>query len=168
MSGAILDSFEEGQGTVRLRDRASPALGGLRRNAQRIREELERKLERLLDGAHIAPHLQDRFFTQREERYVVPIRVDARSQVRGIVHGTSQSGQTVFVEPEEIWSTSTTASSSPSSRSPRRSGASWPSCRGWSRRRCRASTPTSRCWPSSTSSTPGAAVDRPARDARPS
>ncbi|MGZ3440506.1 MAG: endonuclease MutS2, partial [Polyangia bacterium] len=102
VSGAILDSFEEGQGTVRLRDRASPALGGLRRNAQRIREELERKLERLLEGTHIAPHLQDRFFTQREDRYVVPIRVDARSQVRGIVHGTSQSGQTVFVEPEDL------------------------------------------------------------------
>ncbi len=102
VSGAILDSFEEGQGTVRLRDRASPALGGLRRNAQRIREELERKLERLLEATHLAPHLQDRFFTQREERYVVPIRVDARSQVRGIVHGTSQSGQTVFVEPEDL------------------------------------------------------------------
>ena len=102
VSGAILDAFEDGQGTVRLRDRASPALGGLRRNAQRIREELERKLERLLEGAHIAPHLQDRFFTQREDRYVVPIRVDARAQVRGIVHGTSQSGQTVFVEPEDL------------------------------------------------------------------
>ncbi len=102
VSGAILDSFEDGQGTVRLRDRASPALGGLRRNAQRIREELERKLDRLLEATHIAPHLQDRFFTQREERYVVPIRVDARSQVRGIVHGTSQSGQTVFVEPEDL------------------------------------------------------------------
>jgi len=88
VSGAIADSFEEGEGRVRLRDRASPALGGLRRNAQRIREELERKLERLLDGTHVAPHLQDRFFTQREDRYVVPIRVDARSQVRGIVHGT--------------------------------------------------------------------------------
>ncbi|MDB4971485.1 MAG: Recombination inhibitory protein MutS2 [Myxococcales bacterium] len=102
VSGQILDAFEDGQGTVRLRDRASPALGGLRRNAQRIREELERKLERLLDGTHIAPHLQDRFFTQREDRYVVPIRVDARSQVRGIVHGTSASGQTVFVEPEDL------------------------------------------------------------------
>jgi DNA mismatch repair protein MutS2 len=102
VSSAVVDAFEDGHGTVRLRDRASPALGGLRRNALRIREELERKLERLLDGTHIAPHLQDRFFTQREDRYVVPIRVDARSQVRGIVHGTSQSGQTVFVEPEDL------------------------------------------------------------------
>jgi DNA mismatch repair protein MutS2 len=102
VSAAIVDAFEDGSGTVRLSDRASPALSGLRRSAQRIREELERKLERLLDGQTIAPHLQDRFFTQREDRYVVPIRVDARSQVRGIVHGTSQSGQTVFVEPEDL------------------------------------------------------------------
>jgi len=67
-----------------------------------VREELERKLGSLLDSAHISEHLQDKFFTQREDRYVVPIRVDARSRVRGIVHGTSQSGQTVFVEPEEL------------------------------------------------------------------
>ena len=133
VSGAILDSFEEGQGTVRLRDRASPALGGLRRNAQRIREELERKLERLLEATHIAPHLQDRFFTQREERYVVPIRVDARSQVRGIVHGTSQSGQTVFVEPEDLVDLNNRLKLAELEVARRRSGGSWPSCRGWSR-----------------------------------
>src|SRR5581483_1827557 len=50
----------------------------------------------------VQPHLQDRFATQRDDRFVIPVRVDARAKVRGIVHGTSQSGQTVFVEPEEI------------------------------------------------------------------
>jgi DNA mismatch repair protein MutS2 len=104
LSGPIGRSFEEGtvDGKVRLSDRASPALGTLRRRAQVVREELERKLGSLLDSAHIAEHLQDKFFTQREDRYVIPIRIDARSRVRGIVHGTSQSGQTVFVEPEEV------------------------------------------------------------------
>jgi DNA mismatch repair protein MutS2 len=86
----------------RLADRASPALASLRRRALAVREELEKTLGALLDKTHIAPHLQDRFATQREDRYVIPIRVDARAKVRGIVHGTSQSGQTVFVEPEEI------------------------------------------------------------------
>jgi len=86
----------------RLSDRASPALASLRRRALAVREELEKTLGALLDKTHIAPHLQDRFATQREDRYVIPIRVDARAKVRGIVHGTSQSGQTVFVEPEEI------------------------------------------------------------------
>src|SRR5437763_419206 len=61
-----------------------------------------RRVSTLLDASHVQPHLQDRFATQREDRYVIPVRVDARAKVRGIVHGTSQSGQTVFVEPEEI------------------------------------------------------------------
>ena len=67
-----------------------------------MRDELERRVATLLDAAHVKDHLQDRFSTQREDRYVIPVRIDARSKVRGIVHGTSQSGQTVFVEPEEI------------------------------------------------------------------
>ncbi len=86
----------------RLADGASPMLSSLRRRARQIREELERSLDRLLDGSELAPHLQDRYFTQREDRYVLPIRVDARTKVRGIVHGSSQSGQTVFVEPEGL------------------------------------------------------------------
>jgi DNA mismatch repair protein MutS2 len=101
VSGPIDDAFEAGR-EARLSDRASPALGGLRRKAQKVREELERRVGTLLDAGHVAPHLQDRFATQRDDRYVIPIRVDARARVRGIVHGTSQSGQTVFVEPEEI------------------------------------------------------------------
>jgi DNA mismatch repair protein MutS2 len=104
VSQPIADAFEPGavDGKLRLADRASPALGGLRRRALAVREELERKLSSLLDAGHVAPHLQDRFITQRDDRYVLPVRIDARARVRGIVHGTSQSGQTVFVEPEEL------------------------------------------------------------------
>ncbi|HEY7956811.1 MAG TPA: endonuclease MutS2, partial [Polyangia bacterium] len=102
VSGPIGDAFDPGDSGARLADRASAALGGLRRRAQKVREELERKVGTLLDAGHVAPHLQDRFATQRDDRYVIPVRVDARAKVRGIVHGTSQSGQTVFVEPEEI------------------------------------------------------------------
>lgn len=99
VSGPILDSFEEGG---RLADHASAALGPLRRRVAQLNDELSRRARDLLDDADIAPHLMDRFYTQREERYVVPLRADARNKVRGIVHGTSGSGQTVFVEPEAI------------------------------------------------------------------
>src|SRR6185436_3408215 len=85
-----------------LLDSASPALGPLRRKAAGLREELDRRSHSLLDHPLIAPHLQDRFYTRREDRFVLPIRVDARTRVKGIVHGISGSGQTVFVEPEEI------------------------------------------------------------------
>jgi len=99
VAGPISDAFDE-HGA--LRDSASPALGGLRQRVNQLLGELTRRTDSLLNEAHIAPHLQDRFVTQREERYVVPVRADARTRIRGIVHGTSSSGATVFVEPEEI------------------------------------------------------------------
>jgi len=44
----------------------------------------------------------DRFVTVRHGRYVLPVRAEARQRVRGIVHDRSQSGQTIFVEPEGL------------------------------------------------------------------
>ena len=99
VTGPISDSFDEQR---KLRDNASPALSGLRQRVAHLLGELGRRTDSLLNEPHIAPHLQDRFVTQREERYVVPVRADARTRVRGIVHGVSASGATVFVEPDEI------------------------------------------------------------------
>ncbi len=99
VSAPIDEAFDD---AGRLRDGASPALGGLRRRAAALHEELAKRARGLLEHPQVAPHLQDHFYTQREDRYVVPIRADARARVKGIVHGTSGSGQTVFVEPEEI------------------------------------------------------------------
>lgn len=99
VSGPIHDSFDE-QAT--LKDSASPALGGLRQRVNHLQQELARRTSTLLLEPHIEPYLQDRFVTQREERFVVPVRADARTRIRGIVHGTSSSGSTVFVEPEEV------------------------------------------------------------------
>jgi DNA mismatch repair protein MutS2 len=86
----------------RLVDHASDALGPLRRALAAIKQGLERRMEAMLQDEQFAPYLQDSYFTQREERYVLPIRTDGKGFVRGIVHGTSQSGQTLFIEPEEI------------------------------------------------------------------
>jgi DNA mismatch repair protein MutS2 len=99
VSGPIADAFDENS---TLRDSASPALGPLRQRMNNLLTELQQRTDSLLQESHIAPHLQDRFVTQREDRYVVPVRADARTKIRGIVHGTSASGATVFVEPEEI------------------------------------------------------------------
>ncbi len=99
VSGPILESLDDkGQ----LLDHASPALGTLRRRLAALHDALARAARGLLEDAAVTPHLQDRFFTQRHDRYVVPVRSDARARVPGIVHGTSQSGQTVFIEPEAI------------------------------------------------------------------
>jgi DNA mismatch repair protein MutS2 len=85
----------------RLTDRASPRLRALRRQITALRADLQARVERLLDSPAIAPALQERYVTVRNGRYVVPVRDDARRAVRGIIHDRSQSGATVFVEPEE-------------------------------------------------------------------
>jgi DNA mismatch repair protein MutS2 len=95
----ILDSFDE---TGRLADHASDALGPLRRKASQIAGQLEQRIRSYVEDQRNHRFLQDRYFTTRDDRYVVPVRHDARSQVRGIVHGTSQSGRTLFIEPEPV------------------------------------------------------------------
>ena len=95
----ILDAFDE---AGRLHDHASDELGARRKHAAHVRGELDRRARDLLDDKRWADALQDRFYTQRDERCVLPIKVEARGRVRGIVHGTSHSGQTVFVEPEAL------------------------------------------------------------------
>ena len=86
----------------RLVDHASPRLGSLRKAVSALTGQLDRRMEELVKDPRYAPLLQDDFYTQRDERYVLPVRTDGKGFVKGIVHGTSQSGQTIFIEPEEI------------------------------------------------------------------
>src|SRR5690606_29457730 len=95
----ILDAFDA---DGKLVDHASDALGPLRRALASIKSQLERRMESLLTDERFAPYLQDQYYTQREDRYVLPVRTDGKGFVRGIVHGTSQSAATLFIEPEEI------------------------------------------------------------------
>ena len=83
-----------------LDDRASPTLRDLRREVANLRARIVRQLEAML-VQHDAI-LQDRFHTLREGRYVLPVRRDAHEKLPGIVHGTSASGATVFVEPRAL------------------------------------------------------------------
>ena len=80
-------------------DQASPRLGQIRRAIRDRRRRIVSDLERLL---HASDAIAERFVTVRHGRYVVPVRADARARVRGIVHDRSQSGQTIFVEPEAV------------------------------------------------------------------
>jgi DNA mismatch repair protein MutS2 len=84
-----------------LTDRASPRLRGLRQQIRDRRRRIVADLERMLqaEGDRL---FVDRFVTVRHGRYVLPVRAEARQRVRGIVHDRSQSGQTIFVEPEGV------------------------------------------------------------------
>ena len=84
-----------------LEDKASPELSRIRREMEKqrrtIQESLRGYLRRLAEGGTV----QDELITIRGERFVIPVKVEQKRRVQGVVHGASSSGQTVFVEPLE-------------------------------------------------------------------
>ncbi|MFP5342347.1 MAG: endonuclease MutS2 [Candidatus Limnocylindria bacterium] len=84
--------------TGELLDTASPRLGPLRAAVRVAYDRLRRRLDALV-GAELGNALQEPIVTLRNGRYVVPVKAEARSKVKGIVHDASGSGQTLFIEP---------------------------------------------------------------------
>ncbi len=84
-----------------LDDKASPELARIRRDIDKqrrsIQDSLRGYLRRLSEGGAV----QDELVTIRGERFVIPVKVEQKRRVQGVVHGASSSGQTVFVEPLE-------------------------------------------------------------------
>jgi DNA mismatch repair protein MutS2 len=84
-----------------LDDKASPELSRIRREIEKqrrsIQESLQGYLRRLSEGGTV----QDELVTIRGERFVIPVKIEQKRRVQGVVHGASSSGQTVFVEPLE-------------------------------------------------------------------
>lgn len=85
-----------------LNDEASPRLRRMRERIRGLRREIVRILESLLRAQETEATFQERYVTLRHGRYVLPVRTEAKSRVRGIVHDRSQSGATLFVEPAEV------------------------------------------------------------------
>jgi DNA mismatch repair protein MutS2 len=95
LRSTLLRSFDP---TGELLDTASPRLGALRATVRVAYDRLRRRLDSLV-GSELGSALQEPIVTMRNGRYVVPIRAEARTRVKGIVHDASGSGQTLFVEP---------------------------------------------------------------------
>ena len=84
----------------RVADRASPPLAGLRRQLQGVRAERRERLQELL--RRYAPLLQDTVIATRSERPVLAVKAGAAAQLPGLVHDSSASGSTVFIEPQAV------------------------------------------------------------------
>lgn len=84
-----------------LADDASVALGKLHRESERQRKQIEHSLERFLKAHREDGTLQEDFITIRNDRGVVPVITGRERRVDGVIHGSSGTGQTVFVEPLE-------------------------------------------------------------------
>ena len=92
ITGAILSEDE-------ISDKASPALADIRRKIRTAASKARETLDKIVRSSTYAKFLQDAIVTQRDGRYVVPVKAECRNNVPGLVHDTSASGQTVFIEP---------------------------------------------------------------------
>jgi DNA mismatch repair protein MutS2 len=80
-------------------DSASPALQSIRVDLRLAHERLNTKLQRLITDPKLIPMLQEPIITQRDGRYVIPLRAEFKGRLRAIVHDQSASGATLFIEP---------------------------------------------------------------------
>ena len=84
-----------------LSDEASVALGRIRREMERQQKTIQQSLERFLRAHRSDGTVQEDFVTIRDDRFVVPIVAGQKGRVDGVIHGSSGSGRTLFVEPLE-------------------------------------------------------------------
>lgn len=83
-------------------DNASPELNDIRRKIRAKASGIREKLDKMLSSQYYRNFLQESLVTQRNGRFVVPVKSEHRSDVPGMVHDTSSSGSTVFVEPAAV------------------------------------------------------------------
>lgn len=83
-------------------DNASPALKDIRRHKRLEESKIRDKLDGMIRSPKYKSSLQDAIITQRNGRFVVPVKAEHRSEVSGMVHDTSGSGATVFIEPAAV------------------------------------------------------------------
>lgn len=84
-------------------DNASKELSTIRRKQRNIEQDIKSKLNTYLHSSSYSKYLQENVVTIRNNRYVIPIKEEYRSQIKGFVHDVSSSGSTVFIEPISVF-----------------------------------------------------------------
>ncbi len=85
-----------------MNDHASSELSDIRRKLKNASSNIKSRLEQIIRDPKHATHLQDTIVTMRQGRYVVPVKAEHRGQISGLVHDTSSSGATLFIEPMAV------------------------------------------------------------------
>jgi len=84
-------------------DRASSKLYSIRKEYKKIEQDIKNKLENFIHSSSNSKYIQEPVITIRNDRYVIPIKEEYRSFVKGIIHDVSSSGSTVFIEPSAVF-----------------------------------------------------------------
>ena len=84
-------------------DKASQNLYKIRRKEQNIEQDIKQNINKIIHSQTYSKYMQESVVTIRNDRYVIPIKEEYRSQIKGFVHDISSSGSTVFIEPISIF-----------------------------------------------------------------
>ncbi len=95
ITGSVLNEEE-------LADNASPELADIRRKMRNCSQNARAQLEKIIRTPAYQKFLQENIITMRDSRFVVPVKTEYRSEVKGLVHDTSASGATLFIEPAAV------------------------------------------------------------------
>ncbi len=95
IGGTILSETE-------IADDASAALSALRRKQKNLNAKIKETLNSMIHSEHYKKYLQDPIVTMRQDRYVIPVKAEYKQEINGIVHDTSSSGSTLFIEPMSV------------------------------------------------------------------
>lgn len=101
LSKQISNSIDE-NGLIR--DNATPELAQIRSQKRSLRKRIEELISAVSQNADFSKYIQDDYVTMREDRFVIPVKLDGRGRVPGTIIDTSASGQTLFIEPASVQS----------------------------------------------------------------
>jgi len=84
-------------------DKASDNLYNIRKNKRKLEQEVKEKLNTFIHSSTYSKYIREPVVTIRNDRFVIPVKDEYRSQIKGFIHDTSSSGSTVFIEPMNIF-----------------------------------------------------------------
>ncbi len=87
---------------ITVKDSASPALSEIRREIGDVQRKVKREIARIVDNEDYKNLLMEDYFTIKDNRFVLPLRIEYKNKIKGIIHGFSSSKQTVYIEPDNI------------------------------------------------------------------
>ena len=102
VEGLEKDIFDAILSEEEIADTASPALNDLRRRIRKAQLKVREQLDGIIRSPQYAKALQEPIITMRDGRFVVPVKIECKNEVKGLVHDTSSSGATVFIEPMAV------------------------------------------------------------------
>ena len=102
VQGLEQDIFSAILSEEELADTASPALNDIRRHIRRAQTKVREQLDAIIRSPQYVKALQEPIITLRDGRFVVPVKIECKNEVKGLIHDTSSSGATVFIEPMAV------------------------------------------------------------------